>query len=178
MIFTLISNDSDKRVMKRSIVRWYIAKIKPRTENKIKEYLDHVGEKYFSPIQPDGQSLLPDLVFVHADKETVLQISKDSNWEMDFLYNPVTHQLQTVPDKQMTDFMFVHNHTGQLMVLPEPEKLVGGEKVRIVAGEYAGVEGEIYRIKGHKRVVVKLGKDLAVAAGNYIAKENLEKIES
>jgi hypothetical protein len=77
----------------------------------------------------------------------------------------------------MADFCFLHTHFEGLTVLPEPEKLTGGEKVRVIGGEYAGIEGEIYRIKGHKRVVVRLGRDLAVAAGSYIAKENLEKIQ-
>jgi transcription antitermination factor NusG len=95
---------------------------------------------------------------------------------MDFLYDPATHQLQFVSDKQMEDFMFLQNHAGQLIILSEPEKLQGGEKVHVIGGEFLGIEGEIYRIKGHKRVVVRLGRELAVAAGSYIAKENLEKL--
>jgi transcription antitermination factor NusG len=95
---------------------------------------------------------------------------------MDFLYDPATHQLQFVSDKQMEDFMFLQNHAGQLIILSESEKLQGGEKVRVIGGEFLGIEGEIYRIKGHKRVVVRLGSLGAVAMGNYIAKENILKI--
>ena len=40
----------------------------------------------------------------------------------------------------------------------------------------AGIEGELYRLKGHKRVVVRLGNLVSVAMSEYIAKENLEKI--
>jgi hypothetical protein len=43
------------------------------------------------------------------------------------------------------------------------KKLQGGEKVKVIGGEFAGIEEKIYRIKGHKRVIVRLGKDLAVA---------------
>ncbi|GHU71001.1 transcriptional regulator [Bacteroidia bacterium] len=162
--------------MKQSIVRWYVAKIKPRTETKITEYLDRVGVKHFSPLQSDGQALLPGIIFVHTTYESALQLPKDSGLAMDFLYDSATHQLQFVPDKQMADFVFLQNHAGQLIILSEPEKLQGGEKVKVTGGEFLGIEGEIYRIKSHKRVIVRLGNLGAVALGSYIAKENILKI--
>jgi transcription antitermination factor NusG len=61
-------------------------------------------------------------------------------------------------------------------LLTHPEDLQGGERVRIIKGEFAGIEGELYRIKGHKRVVVRLEGLASVALGNYIAKECLERI--
>jgi hypothetical protein len=44
-----------------------------------------------------------------------------------------------------------------------------------LSSRFAGIEGELYRIMGHKRVVVKLGNSLAVAT-SYIAKEHLERV--
>jgi hypothetical protein len=161
--------------MKQSIVRWYVAKINTRTESRITKYLDTVGTEYFSPSSSNGQLLLPGLIFIHTTYETALQLPQDSGFTMDFLYDPATHQLQFVPDKQMEDFMFLQNHAGQLIILSEPEKLRGGEKVRVISGEFAGIEGEIYRIKGHKRVVVRLGYFGTVALGSYVANENWEK---
>jgi transcription antitermination factor NusG len=155
--------------MERSIVRWYIARIKPRTETKIKEYLDSAGIENFRPAQ------MSDTIFVRAVEETVFSLLQNSSLAMDFQYNPVSHRLQTIPDKQMADFVLLQKHSEELFFLPEPEKLQGGEKVRVVGGEYSGVEGEIYRIKGHKRVVVRLGNLGAVALGGYVAKENLIK---
>ncbi|MDR1682399.1 MAG: hypothetical protein LBS25_03285 [Candidatus Symbiothrix sp.] len=153
--------------MKRSIIRWYIAKIKPRMETKIKEYLDSAGIENFRPTQ------MPDTLFVRATEEAVFSLLKNSGLTMNFQYNPVSHQLQTIPDKQMADFVLLQKHSEELLFLPEPENLHGGEKVRVVGGEYSGVEGEIYRIKGHKRVVVRLGNLGAIALGEYVAKENL-----
>jgi transcription antitermination factor NusG len=162
--------------MKQSIIRWYVAKVKPRTETKIKEYLDRIGVENYLPLQLDGQLLLPGLFFVHTDRETALSLPQESGLTMNFLYDPATHQLQFVPDKQIADFQFVQNHFDELIFLPEPERLQGSEKVRVIGGKYAGTEGEIYRIKGHKRVVVRLGNAGAVALGSYVAKENLERI--
>jgi hypothetical protein len=62
------------------------------------------------------------------------------------------------------------------ILLTHPEDLQGGERVRVIAGEFAGIEGELYRIRGHKRVVVRLPGLASLALGNYIAKECLEKI--
>ncbi|MDR1683489.1 MAG: hypothetical protein LBS25_08940 [Candidatus Symbiothrix sp.] len=162
--------------MMQSIVRWYVAKIKPRTGKKIKEYLDSVGVENYLPLQSDEQSLLSDLFFVRTDRETALSLPRESGMAMDFLYDPATHQLQFVPDTQIVAFQFVQSHFDELIFLPEPENLQGGENVRVTGGEFAGVEGEIFRIKGHKRVVVRLGNAGAVALGSYVAKENLERI--
>jgi transcription antitermination factor NusG len=161
--------------MSSSIVRWYVAKIKLRTETKIKKYLDRVGVENYLPLQPDGQLLLPGLLFIRADRETVLSLLHESGLSVNFLFDPATHRMQFIPDKQIADFKFVQTHYDELVFLPEPEKLQGGEKVRVISGEYAGIEGEIYRIKGHKRVVFRLGNWISVATG-YIAKEHLERI--
>jgi transcription antitermination factor NusG len=83
--------------------------------------------------------------------------------------------MQIIPDKQMQDFIFLYNFSDKTFILPNPEKLQGGEKVRIIKGEFTGIEGEIYRIRGHKRVVVRLGEWGAVAM-EYVARECLERI--
>jgi transcription antitermination factor NusG len=51
-----------------------------------------------------------------------------------------------------------------------------GERVRVIKGEFEGIEGELIRIRGHKRVVVRIEGLFSVATGSYIAKECLEKI--
>jgi transcription antitermination factor NusG len=72
--------------------------------------------------------------------------------------------------------MFLQDFSDKTFILPNPENLQGGEKVRVIKGEFAGIEGELYRIKGHKRVVVRLEGLASLAMGNYIAKECLERI--
>jgi len=76
----------------------------------------------------------------------------------------------------MRCFLFLQRLTNKYFYFPNSEKLQGGEKVRVTGGEYAGIEGELYRLKGHKRVVVRLGNLVSVAMREYIAKENLERI--
>jgi hypothetical protein len=76
----------------------------------------------------------------------------------------------------MKDFMFLQDFSDRIILLTHPEDLRGGDRVRVIGGEFAGIEGELYRIQGHRRVVVRLEGLVSVAMGSYIAKENLEKV--
>ena len=51
-----------------------------------------------------------------------------------------------------------------------------GDKVCIIKGSFAGIEGELIRIKGHKRVVVLL-EGVAAVATTYIPASFLERVE-
>jgi len=82
-----------------------------------------------------------------------------------------------ISDKDMEKLIFLQRFAGKFFYLPNPEKLQGGEKVKVTGGDYTGIEGEIYRLKGHKRLVVRLSNIVSVAMNEYIAKENLERIQ-
>ena len=164
----------ESRVRKQRFVHWYVAKVKYLTEKKIKQFLETSGIEHYIPLQ-DEKPVLPCLVFIRADYVEALSLPGKSGFRISYLYDLETKQLQIIPDKQMQDFMFLQNFSGKTFLLPHPEKLHGGEKVRVVNGEFAGIEGELYRIGGHKRVVVQLGGLVSVAT-EYIPREYLERI--
>jgi transcription antitermination factor NusG len=161
--------------MKQSIAQWYVAKVRYRTEKKIKNYLEKEEIKHYIPFR-DEKPLIPCTVFIRTEYERALSLPEECGYKIDFLYNNDTKKIRVMPDKQMTDFMFLQDFSDRTILLTHPEDLQGGEKVRVIKGEFAGIEGELYRIKGHKRVVVRLEGLASVALGNYIAKECLEKI--
>jgi transcription antitermination factor NusG len=161
--------------MKQSIVSWYAGKVRYRTEKKIKHYLEKEGIEHYIPFQEE-KPLIPCTVFVRTDQERALSLPVECGCTIDYLYNNDTKKFQVIPDKQMEDFMFLQDFSDKTILLTHPEDLQGGERVRVIAGEFAGIEGELYRIQGHKRVVVRLGNLGAVALGSYIAKECLEKL--
>jgi transcription antitermination factor NusG len=164
----------NEEVMKQSFVHWYAAKVKYLTERKIKNFLEQKGIQHYIPFQ-DEKPAIPCLVFIRTDYERALSLPVELGCTISYLYDTDTKKFQTIPDKQMQDFMFLQEFSDKTIILNDPENLKGGEKVRVIKGEFAGVEGELYRIKGHKRVVVRLG-GLVSLATTYIAKENLEKI--
>jgi transcription antitermination factor NusG len=119
--------------------------------------------------------LVPGLLFIRADHQTASGLPVESRTKMVFLRNLESNQLLIVPDKQMEDFMFLLDFS-ESAVRIENESLRRGDRVRIIKGDFAGIEGELVRIKGHKRVVVRLDGLFSLAT-TYIPSAYLEKIE-
>lgn len=93
---------------------------------------------------------------------------------MNYLLNLETRQLLVVPDKQMRDFMFLLDFSEDAVQVLN-ENLRQGDRVRVIKGEFAGIEGELIRIKGHKRVVVRLEGVFSLATA-YSPGAYLERI--
>lgn len=80
-----------------------------------------------------------------------------------------------VPDKQMNDFKtFIEFFNGSFMLFDQNIKV--GDKVRVIGGELKGLEGELIRIRGHKRLVVRLEGLVVLAAEAYIPRQFIERI--
>ena len=99
--------------------------------------------------------VIPNLIFIHSDYNTCLSLVNEYKLSMNYLLNLETRQLLVVPDKQMHDFMFLLDFSEDAVQVLN-ENLRQGDRVRVIKGEFAGIEGELIRIKGHKRVVVRL----------------------
>jgi transcription antitermination factor NusG len=177
MIKTIIDNS----------LHWYAARVKYRTEHKIKAFLEEKGMKHFIPfrkvvVEQNGKKKQKDkpviscLIFVYTDYRTALSLPVESGFSITYIRNVETKKVQIIPDKQMQDFMFVLDlsDTG-IQILTKDLKR--GDKVRVVRGVFTGVEGELVRIKGHKRVVVRLEGIFSLAT-TYIPSEYLELIET
>jgi len=160
----------------RITLRWYVARVRHQTEKNIKQFLEEKGIEHCIPIQ-DGKPAIPSLIFVRTDYDRALSLRAESGMYISYIPDNVTHSFLVIPDSEMEHFLFLQRFASKYYVLPNPESLKGGEKVRVTGGEYIGIEGELYRLKGHKRVVVRLGNLVSVAMNEYIAKENLERVE-
>jgi len=161
--------------MRQRIIRWYPAKVKHTAEKNIQHFLEQAGIEHYIPLQ-DGKSAVPGLIFVHTDYARAISLREESGNAISYLPDSINQGFQVISDTEMQQFLFLQRLAGKFYFLPDPENLKGGEKVRVTGGEFAGIEGELYRLRGHKRVVVRLGNMLSVAMSEYIAKEHLEKI--
>jgi transcription antitermination factor NusG len=161
----------------RIVLRWYVARVKRQTENKIKQYLEQSGIEHCIPMQ-DGTPVIPSLIFVHTDYNRAVSLREESGIFISYIPDDNTHSFLVIPDREMEKFLFLQRFPGKFYYVANLESLRGGEKVRVTGGEYAGIEGELYRLKGHKRVVVRLCNMFAMAMNEYIAKENLERIRN
>jgi len=167
-------------------MNWYAAKVKYLTERKVKAWLDEQAIENFIPfrtvmIERNGRRIerekpiVPGLLFIRTDYHTACALPVESRTKIVYLRNLESHQLLIVPDKQMEDFMFLLDFS-ESAVRIENSNLKRGDRVRVIKGDFAGIEGELVRIKGHKRVVVRL-EGLFSLATTYIPVAYLEKIE-
>lgn len=165
--------------------QWYAAKVRPHTEKKIKDYFSEHGIEHYIPfrtvvVERDGKRkknekpVIPGLVFLFGIKADLFRLSSESGFSISFMHRLGSNELLVVPDKQMSDFMFVLDLSEKAIYIPN-EKLRRGVRVCVIKGELAGIEGELVRIKGHKRVIVRL-EGLFSLATAYIPREYLKVI--
>jgi transcription antitermination factor NusG len=171
--------------MEQYMVRWYAARVKYRTEKLIKDFLEEKEIKHFIPFQKvfgerNGKRIQKEkpviscLIFVNTDYMTALSIPDKSGFSVSYIYNNDTKRFQIIPDKQMHDFMFLLDFSESIIKIPN-SSLKRGDRVRVIKGDFAGIEGELVRFKGHKRVVVRLDGLFSLAT-TYIPGEYLERI--
>ena len=166
-------------------LHWYVANT-CRQEKKIKQRLDSMWIENFIPFQQIARKIhgvdklievpvIPNLVFIHTTLKTCMSLIQEYAFDMRYLRDRETGNFLIVPDKQMNDFMFLLDFSKEMVEVVN-ENLKKGDKVRVIKGDFAGIEGELIRVKGHKRVVVRLEGVVSLATA-YIPGSFLEKIE-
>ena len=166
-------------------LHWYVANT-CRQEKKIKQRLDSMGIENFIPFQQIARKIhgvdklievpvIPNLVFIHTTFKSFMSLIQEYAFDMRYLRDRETGNFLIVPDKQMNDFMFLLDFSKEMVEVVN-ENLKKGDKVRVIKGDFAGIEGELIRVKGHKRVVVRLEGVVSLATA-YIPGSFLEKIE-
>ena len=161
---------------------WYPMRVTYSRELKVKAELDRLEIENFVPmtyrlVDADGENphreLLPainNLVFVHSTQERISRL-KTSNVVLEplrYLMDHTAekpHEIMTVPDRQMENFMRVATMTDDSVMFLDEKIVVGkeGKRVMIMGGKFEGVEGVIRRVKRCKRVVVELEGVASVA---------------
>lgn len=170
---------------KQILIKWYAAKTTFSIEKKIKKQLEKLKVEHFIPFRTiieerNGKkvkvekAVVPNLIFIHADYATCLSLVNDYGLAMNYLLDFEKHTFLVIPDKQMDDFMFLLDFSEEAVQVLN-ENLRQGDRVRVIKGDFAGIEGELIRIKGHKRVVVRL-EGLFSLATTYIPGTYLERI--
>ncbi len=171
---------------------WYPIRVTYSREQKLKAYLDSVGVESFLPmhyvagtgIHAGCKRLVPvihNLLFVHSTRATLDELKKANliTSTMRYMMDKATRQPIVVPEEQMRNFIAVSGTNDEQLVYLRDEEVDfrEGDRVRITAGPFAGVEGELLRIRGDRRVLVKIEGFFAVATA-FIHPTMLEKKEN
>lgn len=99
--------------------------------------------------------VIRNLIFVRATKQTACDLSNVYGVQLFYMKDLLSHSMLVVPNKQMEDFMFVMdlNPDG---VSFDNEPLVVGHKVKVVKGDFCGIEGEVATEANKTYVVIRI----------------------
>ena len=99
--------------------------------------------------------VIRNLIFVRATKQTACDLSNVYGVQLFYMKDLFSHSMLVVPNKQMEDFMFVMdlNPDG---VSFDNEPLVVGHKVKVVKGDFCGIEGEVATEANKTYVVIRI----------------------
>lgn len=133
-----------------------------------------------------SEPLVPNLVFVYSTQEHLEQLFCEEKVLSHYrFYRDKTksitngkHPPLVVPHDEMLNFIRLTSVESEHIKLVEPEHChyKSGDKVRVVQGNFSGVEGRIARVSGQQRVVVEL-RGLCSIATAYIPTAFLCRIE-
>ena len=145
--------------------RWYVALVRMHHEKKVSERLSKMGIDSFVPVQQEihqwsdrrkvvDRVLLPMMIFVHVDlqeQKEVLTLSSISRYMV--LRGESTPAV--IPDQQMLRFKFMLDYSDETISM-STSPLAPGEKIRVIKGPLAGLEGELVHVNGKSKVAVRL----------------------
>ena len=167
-------------------LHWFPMRVTYSREMSVKAFLDEQGVDSFIPMHyeyveghhPRRRVLKPairNLIFLHSTRHDITEM-KMTRREMgavryimrpfyDDKNNLVGQDIMTVPDRQMDNFIRVASVTDDRVFYMDNLAFAGkpGQHVKIIDGDFAGVEGVIKRVKKNKCVVVQIEHIAAVA---------------
>ncbi len=175
----------NQQVTTPSDLHWFPMRVTYHRELKIKTLLDNLGVDNFLPMRWEvvetkkggkKRILLPaihNLIFVKSTQEflTTLKTTREEFSPMRYMMKrPLSNgkgkgEIIHVPDRQMENFMRVASVQDDRVLFLDSNDYINkiGQRVKVIDGYFAGVEGVIKRINKNKRVVVQLEGLAAVA---------------
>ena len=173
-------------MIKDDKLNWYAAYTRVNQELLVKKKLDELGVENYLPQEervretPLGRKkirviLIHGMIFIRTDRVTSFSLLNDYLLNIVYLKDRESHRSLIIPDKQMNDFMFLLDFSPDGVEVLNKD-LKRGDRVRVIKGPLQGLEGELIRLKGHRRVVVRLDGVVSIAT-SFIPGSFLEKIE-
>ena len=157
---------------------WFAARTRDKQEFAIRKILerlkteDLVDIEFYLPTRTIVTQLkyrrkksevpvVRNLIFIRATKQVACDIPNVYGVSLFYMRDLFTHSMLVVPDKQMEDFMFVMDLSPNGISF-DNETLVVGHKVRVIKGDFCGIEGEITTQANKTYVVIRI-KDILTA---------------
>ena len=146
---------------------WFAARTRDKQEFTIRKFLDKLRSEenldldYYLPTRIVISQLkyrrkrsevpvIRNLIFVRATKQPAWD-----GVQLFYMRDLLSHSMLVVPDKQMEDFMFVMDLNPDSVGF-DIEPLTVGKKVKVVKGDFCGIEGEIATEANKTYVVIRI----------------------
>lgn len=168
---------------------WFIAMVKNNTEKSVAEKFKKMGLECYVPIQKeyrkrkDGRKvivdrvIIPTVVFVYcseAERISILPFVNRFMTDRSLVKNKGDKCLAVVPDVQIRTLQFMVGNSDTPVTFSATSYNVG-DRVRVIRGNLAGLEGLVYvRDTNHSEIVI--GLDFLGNARLTIETVNIEPI--
>ena len=152
-------------------LKWFAARV-IREKSYVLRYLEREG------IHHAGIADIRSLIFINCTDTTIRRIRYELFDRMLVYRDAERHEPQPIPDREMQTFLIMAPfHDEPVIYLPvDDPSFFAGKRKRVTAGVFRGCEGIIKRIKGERRLIVRIS-DRAAIATPYIPRDSLEDIE-
>lgn len=145
---------------------WFAARTKKGQELVIRDSLEKKQIEHFIPTEIVTRQLkyrrvrvevpiIRNLIFVRTTKERACSLANEDKIPLYYIKDFATRAMLVIPEKQMQDFMLVLEVAPQSVTLGDAQLPVG-TKVRVVEGDFCGVEGELDALPTRTYVIIRL----------------------
>ena len=146
--------------------RWFAARVRSGHELKMRERLGELGIRNYIPSREVTRTrghkrckveapVIPNLIFLYCTKPKASALANGYGLPLKYLIDHSTRTLLEVPKKQLEDFIRVIEEDPSTLCSPD-QVFQPGQKVRVVAGRLAGVEGEVETLPNRTYLVISV----------------------
>lgn len=147
--------------------KWLAAYVKMHHEKKVRDQLTSLNIDNFLPIQTEIRQwsdrkkkvekiLIPMMIFVNVTSEEQHKVIKLPS-VLRYLVLRGDHVPSEIPDTQMQNFKFMIDNSDYNVDF-NSNNFEPGERIRVIKGSLAGLEGEMIYIDGKSNIIIRIDK--------------------
>lgn len=145
---------------------WYALYVKMHHEKKTAERLDEMGITNYLPVQEVVKQwsdrkkrlktvIIPMIIFVRTSEHNRLEIIRNVPAVTGCLFDRCRRRPAIIPDDEMDKFRFMLDFSEESVRFIN-EHLNPGDKIRVIKGPLAGLEGEMSQLEGKSQIMVRI----------------------
>lgn len=146
--------------------KWYAVYTAPRAEKKVAERLAEASIEHYLPLRTVRRQwsdriknvevpVINGYIFVHITSKQILQVLQVFGAISFVRMNRKTNAPASIPDEQIHRLRFMCDYSDENIDI-SMENIQPGEKVTVVKGPMTGLMGELVRIDGKHKVLIRI----------------------